>query len=166
MQAKMPMPTSLLAEIRTAKSHTIGSYPTFLEAQNAVDYLVNHGFPEQNLAIAFTEVPIGERAKRSKNQALALGQAALNGAVVGLIISFLALSLSMFNAPNSGVSLINNAFSGVGYGAIVGVGMGIIMYAFGKNQHDGKDTNLIEHYNLIAQSTDANRAEQVLQQLI
>jgi hypothetical protein len=166
MHAKMPTPSTLLAEIRAAKCRTIATYTSFAEAQNALDYLIDHGFHEQSLAIVLKEITHHEPTSQESNWVFSSGQTALNGAVVGLGISFLALTISMWT-PTYEAS-VDLAFSGVAYGAIVGGVIGILTWVFAQKNTSEDATNLlpVEHYNVIAQSTDATRAEQVLFTLI
>jgi hypothetical protein len=162
MHAKMPMPTTVLAEIRTAKCRTIATYTSFTEAQSALDYLIDHGFHEQSLAIVLKEVTHNEPVPRESNWVLSSGQTSLNGAVVGIGISFLALTITVLT-PTYEAS-VDLAFSGVAYGALVGGVIGILTWVFAqKNASKNAAYSLpIDHYNVIAQSSDATRAEQVL----
>jgi hypothetical protein len=166
MQAKMPVPATVLAEIRAAKCRTIATYTSYAEAQNALDYLIDHGFHEQSLAIVLQEVTPHQTVPQGSNWVFSSGQTALNGAVVGLGISFLALMVSMLT-PTYQAS-VDLAFSGVVYGALVGAVMGILTWVFAqKNTAKNVAQCLaLEQYNVIAQSTDATRAEQVLFSLI
>ena len=166
MRTKMPMPTTLLAEIRAAKCRTVASYTSYAEAQNALDYLIDHGFHEQSLAIVLKEVAHNELTPPDSNWVFSSGQTALNGAVVGLGISFVALMISMLT-PTYEAS-VDLAFSGVAYGALVGGVIGVQTWVFAQKNaaEDAANSLPIEHYNVIAQSTDATRAEQVLFTLI
>jgi hypothetical protein len=166
MQAKMPMPTTLLAEIRAAKCRTVATYTSYAEAQSALDYLIDHGFYEQSLAIVLKEVAHSESTPQESNWVLSSGQTALNGAVVGLSISFLALMISMWT-PTYQAS-VDLAFCGVVYGALVGGVIGVLTWVFAqKNAAQNRANSLpSQQYNVIAQSTDATRAQAVLFTLI
>ncbi len=166
MHAKIPMPTTVLAEIRAAKCRTIASYTSFAEAQNALDYLIDHGFHEQSLAIVLKEVSHFEPIPQESNWVFSSGQTALNGAVVGLGISFLALMISMLTpAYQASVDL---AFSGVAYGALTGGVIGVLTWVFAQKTAAKNAANALRaaQYNVIAQSTDATRAQEVLFGLI
>jgi hypothetical protein len=162
MQVKMPMPATVLAEIRSAKCRTVATYTSFAEAQNALDYLIDHGFHEQSLAIILKEITQLEPSPQESNWVFSSGQTALNGAVVGLGISFLGLMISMLT-PTYQAS-VDLAFSGVAYGALVGGVIGVLSWVFAQQNGVEHTANLssTQHYNVIAQSTDANRAQEVL----
>ncbi len=162
MHAKIPMPTTLLAEIRAAKCRTIATYTSFTEAQNALDYLISHGFHEQSLAIILKEVTHQEPIPQESNWVFSSSQTALNGAVVGLGISFLGLMISMLT-PSYQAS-IDLAFSGVTYGALTGGVIGVLTRVFAQKNAALNTTNSLptEQYNVIAQSNDATRAQEVL----
>ncbi len=161
MHAKMPTPTTLLAEIRAAKCRTVATYTTFAEAQNALDYLIDHGFHEQSLAIVLKETMQHKPSPQESNLVFSSGQTTLNGAVVGLGISFLALMVSMLT-PTYQAS-VDLAFSGAAYGALVGGVIGVLTWIFKKNTAENAANFLpIENYTVIAQSTDATRAQEVL----
>jgi hypothetical protein len=161
MHAKMPMPPTVLAEIRAAKCRTIATYTSFTEAQNALDYLIDHGFREQSLAIVLKEVSHHEPIPQQSNWVFSSGQTALNGAVFGFGISFLALMVSMWT-PTYQAS-VDLAFSGVAYGALVGGVIGVLAWVFAqKNAENAANMLPTQHYNVIAQSTDAIRAQEAL----
>jgi hypothetical protein len=170
MHAKMPMPTpmptAVLAEIRAAKNRTIATYTSFTEAQNALDYLVDHGFHEQSLAIVLNQVAHLEPIPKESNWVFSSSQTALNGAVVGLGVSFLALMISMWT-PTYQAS-VDLAFSGVAYGALVGGVIGVLSWVFAQQNAAQNTSSFLaaQHYNVIAQSTDATRAQEVLFSLI
>lgn len=158
------MPTTLLAEIRTAKCRTVATYKSYAEAQNALDYLIAHGFREQSLAIVLKEVHHHEPTPQEFNWVFSSGQTALNGGVVGLGISFMALMISMLTPTSSNQASIDIAFSGVAYGALAGTVIGLLTWVFApKNVTESTANSLpTEHYNIIAQSLEAARAQEVL----
>jgi hypothetical protein len=166
MQAKMP--TTVFAEIRAAKCRTIASYQSYAEAEGALDYLIDHGFREQSLAIVLTQIPQDQAPTHQSNWVFSSGQTALNGAAIGLGVSFLALTLSMFTPLNSNQPSIDLAFSGVIYGSLVGIVIGLMTWVFHQKRPHADATNAtpVEHFNVIAQSADATRAEQVLFSLL
>lgn len=155
------MPTTLLAEIRTAKCRTVATYKNYAEAQNALDYLIDHGFREQSLAIVLKEVRHHEPTPQEFNWVFSSGQTALNGAVVGLGISFLALMISMLTPTSSNQASIDIAFSGVAYGALAGTVIGLLTWVFAQKSITESTANSLptEHYNIIAQSLEAAREE-------
>ncbi len=164
MHAKMPMPTTLLAEIRAAKCRTIATYKSYAEAQNALDYLIDHGFHEQSLAIVLKEVRHPEPTPHESNWVFSSGQTALNGAFIGLGISFLALMISMLTPTSSNQASIDLAFSGVAYGALIGTVIGLLTWVFAQKTitENTADSLPTEQYNIIAQSLEAARAQEVL----
>src|SRR6202171_2778103 len=78
------------------KGWPIGSYPTYAEAQRAVDYLSDHEFPVQQVTIVGVDLMQVERVTGRLTWPKVLGGGAVTGAWLGL---FIGLVLG-FSNPN------------------------------------------------------------------
>jgi hypothetical protein len=54
--AQLPLP----AELPTTAATSVGDYPTYAAAQQAVDYLSDHGFPIQHTTIVGSDLRLVE----------------------------------------------------------------------------------------------------------
>src|ERR1041385_2229795 len=91
------------------KGWPIGSYPTYAEAQRAVDYLSDQQFPVQQVTIVGVDLMQVERVTGSLTWARVLAGGALTGAWLGL---FIGLVLGFFS-PSPWGSLIAGLLAGV-----------------------------------------------------
>jgi hypothetical protein len=113
--------------MRTLTSHArrevaaFGSYP---EAQRAVDYLSDHGFPVETVAIVGQGLRYVEQVTGRLTTARAALQGALQGALLGAFFGLLAGLLFTLD-PNPAVPLL------VLYGLVVGAVFGAIAGALG-----------------------------------
>src|SRR6516162_11288907 len=75
------------------KGWPIGSYPTYAEAQKAVDYLSDQQFPVQQVTIVGVDLMQVERVTGRLSWPKVLGGGIISGAWLGL---FIGLMLSVF----------------------------------------------------------------------
>src|ERR1700748_417061 len=76
------------------KGWPIGSYPTYAEAQRAVDYLSDQEFPVEQVTIVGVDLMQVERVTGRLSWPKVLGGGVLSGAWLGL---FIGLVLSIFS---------------------------------------------------------------------
>src|SRR5580693_3945986 len=79
------------------KGWPVGSYPTYAEAQRAVDYLSDLEFPVQHVTIVGVDLMQVERVTGRLTWAKVLGGGVISGAWLGLFIG-LVLTL-LFSSP-------------------------------------------------------------------
>src|SRR3954464_16104629 len=84
------------------KGWPIGSYPTYAEAQRAVDYLSDQQFPVQQVTIVGVDLMQVERVTGRLTWPKVLGGGVLTGAWLGL---FLRLGLGFFTGSRGGASI-------------------------------------------------------------
>ena len=96
------------------KGWPIGSYPTYAEAQRAVDYLSDQEFPVQQVTIVGVDLMQVERVTGRLTWPRVLGGGALTGAWLGL---FIGLVLGFFS-PSPWGALIAGLVAGVFFGLI------------------------------------------------
>lgn len=98
----------------------VGSYPTYVEAQRAVDYLSDQKFPVEHVTIVGSDLRLVERVTGRLTQSRAIMAGAGSGAWFGLFVGVL-LSL----LPPSNILLV---IPGVLIGALFGLIFGWIGY--------------------------------------
>lgn len=98
--------------------HTVAGYSTYPEAQRAVDYLSDHRFPVEHVAIVGSDLRLVEAVTgRLTNARAALGGAA-TGAWFGLLIGLL---VGFFTAGPAWIGLIiGGILIGAFWGAVFG----------------------------------------------
>jgi hypothetical protein len=94
---------------------SLGVYDTYPQAQHVVDYLADHDFPVQNVAIVGTELKSIERVTGR----LTRGKVALAGAVSGLWIGlFVGIAFALFSDRGQLGCLITTPLLGAVFGLI------------------------------------------------
>jgi len=96
------------------KGWPIGSYPTYAEAQRAVDYLSDQQFPVQQVTIVGVDLMQVERVTGRLTWAKVLGGGVLTGAWLGI---FIGLVLGFFS-PSPWSSLLTGLIAGIFFGLI------------------------------------------------
>ncbi|HRC40882.1 general stress protein [Nostocoides sp.] len=108
---------------------SLGVYATYAEAQKAVDYLSDNGFPVQDVLIVGTDLRQVERVTGR----LTRGRVALGGALSGAWLgAFVGLVFSLFE---QGETLVRIA-STVIFGALFGLVWSLVGLALTKGQRD------------------------------
>src|ERR1700741_1058325 len=96
------------------KGWPIGSYPTYAEAQHAVDFLSDQEFPVQQVTIVGVDLMQVERVTGRLTWPKVLGGGVITGAWLGL---FIGLILGFFS-PNPWGALTTGLVAGVFFGLI------------------------------------------------
>jgi hypothetical protein len=100
----------------------VGTYPTYLKAQEAVDYLSDHEFPVENVSIIGSDLRLVENVTGRLTRGKVVSAAAATGATWGL---FMGALLVLFSQDVSVLVLLFAAAVGAGFGA----GSGWMAYA-------------------------------------
>jgi hypothetical protein len=94
---------------------SLGVYDDYADAQRAVDYLSDEGFPVQNCMIVGTDLKQVERVTGR----LTSGRVALGGALSGLWLGlFVGLIFALFGSGNATAIVLSTAVFGVLFGVI------------------------------------------------
>ena len=148
--AKLPTPP---------KGWPIGSYPTYAEAQRAVDYLSDQQFPVHQVTIVGVDLMQVERVTGRLTWPKVLGGGVLTGAWLGL---FIGLVLSFFSEePWS--ALVTGLVAGVFFGLITSA----IPYAAARGSRDFSSTlQLVAgRYDVLCDPSNAEQARDLLAHL-
>ena len=144
------------------RGQVIGSYDTYAEAQRAVDFLSDEGFPVQNISIIGSDLKMVERITGRLTRGRAAGLGAVSGAWFGL---FVGLLLSLF--ADSGTNDLLLIASATFYGALFGVVWGFVGHSLsgGRRDFTSRSRTVSSRYELICAWAEADRAREVLARL-
>lgn len=138
----------------------VASYPTYLEAQFAVDYLADHEFPVRLVTIVGTDLRMVERITGRLTYARVAGAGAASGAWFGL---FVGLLLSFFSTGSTLTVLLPALLIGAGFGLL----FAIATYAAtgGKRDFTSSSQVVASSYAVLCQGDEAAQARQMLANL-
>jgi hypothetical protein len=139
----------------------VASFPTYEEAQRAVDYLSDEKFPVERVAI----VGEGLRLVEQITGRLTWWKAALGGLLGGVITGFLLGWLfGVFNFLNPVVPVVTLALWGLILGAVIGTLAGVIGYAATGGQRDFTSVSMMQaaQYNILVDTDVADDAQRLL----
>jgi len=141
------------------KGWPVGSYPTYAEAQRAVDYLSDNQFPVKEVTIVGVDLMQVERVTGRLTWGKVLGGGVLSGAWLGV---FIGLLLGLFS-NNVGQYLPIGILSGVIFGLITSS----IPYAMAKGTRDFSSTMQLVagRYDVLCDPQNAERARDMLARL-
>ncbi|MEV6894761.1 general stress protein [Kribbella sp. NPDC051137] len=155
----MTTPQETTALIR---GETVASFASYAEAQRAVDYLSDNGFPVENITIVGSDLKQVERVLGRLTKWKAALAGAGSGAWIGALIGLL---LSLFADTGTGVVLI--LLWGVLYGAVFGALWGFIahLFTFGQRDFSTFGITVATRYEVYCVREQAARAAQMLIQM-
>lgn len=141
------------------KGWPIGSYPTYAEAQRAVDYLSDQQFPVQQVTIVGVDLMQVERVTGRLTWPRVLAGGALTGAWLGL---FIGLVLGFFS-PSPWGSLIAGLLAGVFFGLITSG----LQYAMARGTRDFSSTMQLVagRYDVLCDPQGAEQGRDLLARL-
>lgn len=141
------------------KGWPIGSYPTYAEAQRAVDYLSDQQFPVQQVTIVGVDLMQVERVTGRLTWPKVLGGGVLTGAWLGL---FIGLILGFFS-PNPWSALLTGLIAGVFFGLITSA----IPYAMARGTRDFSSTMQLVagRYDVLCDPKNAEQGRDLLARL-
>jgi hypothetical protein len=145
-------------------SRAIATFSSYEEAERAVDYLSDHGFPVERSAIVGRDLEYVEQVTGRMTYGRAALGGALSGAVIGFLIGWL---FGLFNWFNPVVSSFWLAIDGLWFGAIVGALMGLVTHALSGGRRDfsaigGMRAN---RYEVVVEQSVADEAARLLGEL-
>ena len=141
------------------KGWPVGSYPTYAEAQKAVDNLSDNQFPVQQVTIVGVDLMQVERVIGRLSWGKVIGGGILSGAWLGV---FIGLLLGLFS-NNLGQSLAIGVLAGVIFGLITSS----IPYAMAKGTRDFSSTMQLVagRYDVLCDPQNAEKARDMLGRL-
>lgn len=140
---------------------SIAHYTSYVDAQRAVDYLSDEGFPVKKVQIVGTDLRMVEQVygRLDWNRAALTGIA--QGAWLGLLIG---LFLSLFADGDGDTGTAGLILFGLGYGAVFGLIFGLIRYGMsgGKRDFVSRSQIIPSQYDILVETDASGRARQVL----
>lgn len=144
------------------RGQTIASFTSYAEAQRAVDYLSDNGFPVENITIVGSDLKQVERVlgrlTKWKAALAGAGSGAWFGALIGLLLSLFA---------ETGTAVVVILLWGLLYGAIFGAVLGFIahLFTFGERDFSTFGLTVATRYELYCVPEHAARASEMLAQM-
>jgi hypothetical protein len=144
---------------RTRRS--LVSFETYAEAERAVDYLADNGFPVDRVAIIGQDLRLVEQVIGRMDYGRAALSGAASGALPGALIGWI---FGLFNWLNPVVAGLLLALYGLIFGAVVGALLAMLIYAA---QHGRRDFTSVRgvmpsRYEVVADSEVADEAARLL----
>ncbi|WGT46575.1 hypothetical protein QH948_10515 [Tessaracoccus lacteus] len=135
----------------------VAEYPTYEEAQAAVDFLADQKFAIQNLMIVGSNLKMLERVTGRRTWGTVLAQGAVSGITSGL---FVGLMLYLFMA-NAGLQIV---WVGLAMGILFGVIASGLGYALsgGKRDFNSARQTVAATYEVLAEHKVAQEARDLL----
>lgn len=152
-----------LSQLPTAPSGVqVGSYPTYREAQQAVDHLSDNGFPVEHVSIVGSDLQLVEHVTGRLTQGRAITAGAVGGAWWGL---FVGLLMSLFANAAAGAFVL--IITGVITGAVFGVIFGWLGYRMtgGERDFTSQTQVVAARYDLLCAAQHAQNARDLLAKL-
>lgn len=140
---------------------SVGVYGSYAEAQKAVDFLADHKFAVENIAIVGTDLRSVERVTGRKNWGTVLMAGVQSGLSTGLMV---ALLLWFVQPGSNPVALLPMAL-------LIGITIGVAFAALGYSMQRGKrDFNsvtqtLASKYEVLCEHKVAGQARDLLREL-
>src|SRR5246127_4223418 len=147
-----PLPTP-------AKGWPGGSYPTYAEAQRAVDYLSEQQFPVHQVTIVGVDLMQVERVTGRLTWPKVLGGGVITGAWLGI---FIGLVLGLITTNTWG-ALLTGVIAGVFFGLITSA----VPYAMARGTRDFSSTMQLVagRYDVLCDPQNAEKARDLLARL-
>ena len=141
---------------------TIATYDTYEQAQRAVDFLSDQGFPVQHVTIVGNGLRMVERVTGRLDRNRAASTGAMAGAWWGLFIGVM-LTLFSEESQNSLLIVVAGAIAGAIFGAI----MAMIGHAMtgGKRDFTSSSSVVATTYDLLCAHAESVRALDLLARL-
>ena len=138
----------------------IGTYPTYLKAQEAVDYLSDHEFPVEHVSIVGSDLRLVENVTGRLTRSKVVSATAATGAMWGLFMGGLIL---LFGTDVSILVLLFAGLLGAGFGA----GSGWMAYAAtgGKRDFTSNTGVVATSYEVVCEPKVAEDAANLLGRL-
>lgn len=135
----------------------VASYPSYAEAQRAVDYLSDHKFPVKSVSIVGTDLNMVERVTGRLTYGRVAWAGALSGAYIGLFVGFL---FALLEQRSFASTLLSTVAIGAGFGII----FGLVSYAMTGGRRDFTSTSQIvaAQYAVWCTEDHAGHAHQML----
>jgi uncharacterized membrane protein len=157
------VPSGSLADIRLRR-RVIGSFPTYAEAERAVDFLSDRKFPVERVSIVGRDLHWIEQVTGRMSYAQAALRGALSGAITGVLIGWLFFVFDWFSPIVARGWLI---VDGLWFGALVGTIIGLIAHAAlgGRRDFASVGAMVADTYDVLVDEEVAEDAVRLLSEM-
>jgi uncharacterized membrane protein len=140
---------------------TVAAYPTYAEAEQAVERLAKANFPVEHVTVMGRGMRMVEQVTGKVTWIDNVIRGMLTGALVGLLVGWL---FGVFDWFNPIVSSFWLAIDGFWFGALVGSVFGFVTWLFMRGRRDFASVGGLqaERYELHVDDEFANEAERIL----
>lgn len=144
------------------RGQTVGTYDTYLDAQKAVDFLSDEGFPVEHVSIVGSDLRMVENVTGRLTRGRAAAAGAASGAWFGL---FIGVMLAIF--ASGGTSAVGVVIAGLLYGVVFGAIFGFVGHTLsgGKRDFTSRSRIVSSRYEIVCQWAQADSAREVLTRL-
>jgi hypothetical protein len=144
------------------RGQVVAGYDTYAEAQRAVDFLSDEGFPVQHVSIVGSDLRMVENVLGRLTRGRAAAAGAATGAWFGLFVGVL---LAIFADGDANSVLL--VLSAVVYGAAFGAIFGFVGHQLtgGKRDFTSRSKIVSSHYEIRVTWAEADKAREVLSRL-
>lgn len=141
------------------RGQVVATYDTYAEAQRAVDYLADQGFPVQHVSIVGSDLRMVENVLGRLTRGRAAGAGAATGAWFGLFVGVVLSLVTEEQASPAGL-VLSTVLYGVAFGAI----FGFVSHALsgGKRDFTSRSKIVASAYEIRCTWAEADRAREVL----
>jgi hypothetical protein len=142
----------------------VAAYPTYWEAERAVDWLSDNKFPVEHAAIVGRGLHTVEQVTGRLTYGGAALRGALTGALVGLLIGWLFAVFAWFDPDIAWGWLI---VDGLWFGALVGATFGLVQHAVLGGRRDFASVGMMraDSYAVMVDTEVADEAKKLLREL-
>jgi hypothetical protein len=149
----------MLTDEATVHRTVVGTYQTHEQAEDAISFLADNGFPVERTGIVGHDLRLVENVKGRFSR----GRAAAAGAGTGAWFGLMAALLMGLLAPE-GVSLLAAGLGGLVYGSLFGAAFGLASHAFapGRRRFIVQSSISADRYEVLADHAVAEEARNLL----
>lgn len=139
----------------------VAAYGTYLDAQLGVDYLADHEFPVEQVAIVGSDLRLVEQVTGRLTRGRVIGAGALSGAWFGL---FVGLLLGIFTTDGSLAGWLQVVLAGALIGSLWGMLLGFFGYSAtgGKRDFSSNSGVVAQRYDVVVHGQRIDEARQML----
>ena len=140
----------------------VAAYPTYAQAQAAVEHLVKHDFSIQDVTIVGSDLQMVERVTGRLTGGRLAAAGAASGAWLGLFVGML---MAFFSPVQGGVLLL--ILASVGVGAAFGAIMGYLGASVARGRRDFTSASQVvaRRYDVLCQPRSAEQARELLSKM-
>ena len=145
----------------SAPRQTIATFDDYPDAERAVDYLSDRGFPVERVAIVGQDLQMVEQVTGRLNYGGAALSGVPSGALVGALIGWI---FGLFDWINPLIASLLLALYGLIFGAVVGALLGLLMHALQRGRRDFSSVRLVQprRYEVLVDKEVADEAARLL----